>query len=165
MEVKRSIKEAFFVLGKLGSSQDGENFVQKLWEEANEAFEQIAPFVKRDPDGSVSAVWGAMSDFSLSFLPWEENFSKGLYLAGAEVTEDCPEVEGWTLWKIPGFESLCVKAEGEHSFQEGLSFLKERNLPLVGAVQELYLPKENGQCYLLFPIRKLKGSQASLEEI
>lgn len=33
-------------------------------------------------------IWGAMSDCSHSFLPWEDGFSKGVYLAGVECTEE-----------------------------------------------------------------------------
>ena len=77
-------KEAFSVLGKEGSTQQGPGFIQALWEDANGHFAQIAHLAKRDGQGNLLGVWGAMTDMSRSFLPWEENFQKGLYLAGVE---------------------------------------------------------------------------------
>lgn len=50
MEIKKCIKEVFSVIGKEGST--------------NEA-------------GNIGGIWGAMSDFSHSFKPWEENYSPG----------------------------------------------------------------------------------------
>lgn len=48
---------------------------------------------KIDSDGNLVGIWGAMSDFTHSFRPWED-FSKGLYLAGVECTEDA-RCAGW----------------------------------------------------------------------
>lgn len=80
-------KEAFSVLGKEGSTQQGPGFIQALWEDANGHFAQIAHLAKRDGQGNLLGVWGAMTDMSRSFLPWEENFQKGLYLAGVECVD------------------------------------------------------------------------------
>ena len=38
MKVKRCVKESFVVIGKEGSTLDGDGFIQKLWEDANGAF-------------------------------------------------------------------------------------------------------------------------------
>lgn len=78
-------KEAFAVIGKEGSTAEGEGFIQKLWQEANSHFEEVAPLAKRGPGGKLVGIWGAMTDFSRSFRPWEDGFCQGLYLAGGGV--------------------------------------------------------------------------------
>ena len=57
-------------------------------------------------EGNLLGIWGAMSDFSLSFMPWEDNFTQGLYLAAVECIDNAEAPEGWTKWRIPGFEYL-----------------------------------------------------------
>lgn len=54
---------------------------------------------KKDEKGNIVGIWGAMSDFSRSFKPWE-NFDKGLYLAGVECADDVEAPSGWTKWII-----------------------------------------------------------------
>lgn len=56
-------------------------------------------WILKDENGNISGIWGAMSDFSRSFQPWED-FSKGLYLAGVECNEDAEAPDGWTKWVI-----------------------------------------------------------------
>ena len=80
MEINKCVKKSFVVIGKEGSTEDGEGFIARLWEDANSHFQEIAHLVKRDKEGNIGGVWGAMSDLSRSFLPWEEGFTKGLYL-------------------------------------------------------------------------------------
>lgn len=155
MEIKRCIKESFSVIGKEGSTKDGNDFIRKLWEEANRHFDEIAPLAKREKDGAVSGIWGAMSDFSRSFQPWEDQYSQGLYLAGAEAADDAEAPEGWVKWTIPGYEYLYVKNTGENLFSEVIAYMKEEGLELAGAVQEFNCPKEQRQEYLCFPIRRL----------
>ena len=53
---------------------------------------------KKDENGNISGIWGAMSDFSHSFQPWED-FNKGLYLAGVECNDAAEAPEGWTKTK------------------------------------------------------------------
>lgn len=146
-------KEAFSVLGKEGSTQQGPGFIQALWEDANGHFAQIAHLAKRDGQGNLLGVWGAMTDMSRSFLPWEENFQKGLYLAGVECEDTAQPPAGWTKWTIPGFEYRVVE-QGPGAFAQALAALVEEGLPLAGAVQELTLPAA-GKEYLCFPVRKL----------
>ena len=95
-----------------------------------------------------------MSDASLSFLPWEEDFSRGLYLAGVECTEDAQPPKGWTKWVIPGYEYLVLENEGEESFSQGLRYLQENGLSLMGAVHDFTCPK-TGKGHLFFPVRRL----------
>ena len=71
-------KEAFVVIGKEGSTSDGEGFIRKLWDDANGHFSEVAHLAKKDAAGRLVGIWGAMSDFSHAFKPWEDvcHFSK-----------------------------------------------------------------------------------------
>ena len=102
------IKEAFIVIGKEGSTSDGEGFIQKLWNDANGHFSEVAHLAKKDANGGIVGIWGAMSDFSHSFKPWEDGFSKGLYLAGVECVDHAEAPDGmmqmvisvkWHIWQ------------------------------------------------------------------
>ena len=64
------IKKAFVVIGKEGSTLDGEGFIQKLWDDANSHFSEIAHLAKKDANGNLVGIWGTMSDMSHSFKPW-----------------------------------------------------------------------------------------------
>lgn len=97
-EIKKCIKGSFSVIGKEGSTNDGNGFVNKLWENANNRFNEIEGLAKKDEKGNILGIWGLMSDFSRSFKPWEENFTKGLYLAGAEVMDDAEAPDTWVKW-------------------------------------------------------------------
>lgn len=83
MKVNQVRKESFTVIGKEGSTLDGDGFIQKLWDDANAHFEEVAHLAKKDENGNICGIWGAMSDFSHSFMLWED-FTQGLYLAGVE---------------------------------------------------------------------------------
>ena len=72
------IKEKFVVIGKEGSTLDGEGFIQKLWDDANSHFSEVAHLAKKDANGGIVGIWGAMSDISRSFKPWEDGFSKAI---------------------------------------------------------------------------------------
>ena len=69
MKIEKIIKPAFSVIGKEGSTKDGEGFIQALWNEANAHFGEIAHLVKTDDSGAPVGVWGAMTDFSHSYKP------------------------------------------------------------------------------------------------
>ena len=155
MEFNKCIKESFSVIGKEGSTNDGNGFIQKLWQDANENFEEVSHLAKRDNEGNILGIWGAMSDLSGSFKPWEDNFTKGLYLAGVEVNDDAIPPKGWTKWVIPSYEYIYVKCDEDDIFSKVIKYLKDNNLQLVGAVNDFNCPEENGQLYMFFPIRKL----------
>ena len=104
MKIERCTKKSFTVIGKEGSTMDGAGFIQKLWEDANSHFNEVEGLAKRDKNANFVGFWGAMSDLSHSFRPWEDNFSKGLYLAGVECADDVETPEGWVKWIIPGYE-------------------------------------------------------------
>ena len=152
--MERIIKPAFAVIGMEGSTADGPGFIPALWEKANSRFPEVAALAKTNKDGSLCGVWGAMSDLSRSFRPWEEDFTRGLYLAGVEVRDDAQPPEGWVRWDIPGFEYIRVERDNQFCFSRGLAYLREAGLSLVGAVHDFTDPAM-GTGYMLFPIRKL----------
>lgn len=149
--MERWSKPAFAVIGLEGSTADGEDFVQRLWEAANSRFGEVAHLAKTDADGSLCGVWGAMSDPSRAFRPWEEGFTKGLYLAGVEVRDDAVPPAGWVRWDVPGFEYLRVENDAPDVFPRTLAFLAEQGLPLAGAVQD-FTDSKTGKGYMLFPV-------------
>ena len=153
MVIETRIKEPFVVIGKEGSTSDGDGFIQRLWADANSHFEEVRHLAKKDTDGNIIGIWGAMSDFSRSFHPWED-FSKGLYLAGIECYDSAEAPSGWTKWTIPGYEYICVECENDDTFSKTLKYLKDEAIPLVGAVHDFTFP-QTGKSYMLFPIRKL----------
>ena len=157
MKIEKCIKPSFTVIGKEGSTSDGAGFIQRLWENANSHFSKIQKLAKRNAGGELCGVWGAMSDFSHSFRPWENNFSQGLYLAGAECVDDAEAPEGWTKWVIPGYEYLRVERENENSFYEMIEYLSENNISLAGAVHDFTDPK-TGKNYMYFPIKEITRS-------
>ena len=154
MKIEKRIKTAFAVIGKEGSTADGPGFIQKLWAEANAHFSEVQPLAKRDENGRLVGIWGAMTDCSRSYKPWEDNFSRGLYLAGVECAGDAQAPEGWTKWKVPGYEYLRAEAEDEAVFSRVLDYMRANGLSFVGADQDFSCPA-TGKDYMLFPIRVL----------
>lgn len=150
MEAERIIKPSFAVIGLEGSTRDGRDIVKQLWENANARFAEIEALALRGADGGLMGIWGAMSDFSRSYKPWDNGFSEGLYLAGIEADADAEPPEGFTKWILPGFEY--VRADG--SFADGLEYLDSRGLHMIAAAQDFTDPK-TGKNYILFPIRRL----------
>ena len=152
MKIEKISKDSFVVIGKEGSTQDGEGFIQKLWEDANAHLDAVAHLAKRDESGNLVGIWGAMTDFSRSFKPWAD-FNKGLYLAGAECKDEAEAPEGWTKWVLPAYDYLVVECEGENTFSDMLQYMKENNIPLAGAVYDFSCP-QTGKDYMFFPVRK-----------
>ena len=148
------MKESFVVIGKEGSTRDGEGFIQRLWQDANSHFDQVAHLAKYDSQGNLVGVWGAMSDFSRSFQPWEEGFTQGLYLAGVECEDNAEAPAGWTRWVLPACEYVQVDNTAGDAFLRGLAYLRAQGLTLAGAVQDLTDPM-TGRASMLFPIKRL----------
>lgn len=154
MNLNKCVKESFVVIGKEGTTEAGEGFIQRLWEDANGHFHEIEQLAKKDDNGNLVGIWGAMSDLSHAFLPWEEGFTKGLYLAGVECTDTAEAPEGWTKWVIPSYEYLYVECENENTFSQVISYMNENGIALVGAAHEFTCP-ETGKNYIFFPIRTM----------
>ncbi len=154
MAVLHILKPRFTVIGIEGSTDDGEGFIEKLWNEANSRFSEIEALCKRDGDGSFTGFWGAMTDFTRSFKPWED-FSKGLYLAGAECADEAVPPKGWTKWTVPSFEYLCFGCE-EFSFSQAIEHVKENGFSVAGAVHDFTDPR-TGKGYIYVPIKRIDG--------
>ena len=152
--VMRMTKPAFTVIGQAGSTDDGDGFIARLWEIANARFPEITHLVRTDENGVPVGIWGCMTDMSGQFLPWEDSFSRGRYLAGAECRTDAVVPHGWTVWSIPGFVYLMTENADPDTFSRMLAYLSEQNIPLVGAVQE-YTQPASGKSYLCFPVERL----------
>ncbi len=153
MNIERCEKKSFAVIGKEGSTLDGAGFIQKLWDNANSHFAEVQHLAKKDENGNLVGIWGAMSDFSRSFDPWE-NFEKGLYLAGVECNDNAEAPDGWTKWVIPGYEYIYAECENDDTFSNTIKYLKDNNIPLAGAVHDFTCP-QTGKNYMFFPIGKL----------
>lgn len=151
MKMEKRIKPSFSIIGKEGSTLDGQEFIQKLWEDANAHFSEVQPLAQKDENGHLVGIWGAMSDYTRSFRPWEDNFSKGLYLAGVECVDEAQAPNGWTKWTIPGYEYLCVEVESENAFSNTLAYMNANGIDLVGAVHDFTCPL-SGKNYMFFPI-------------
>lgn len=154
MKVERCVKESFVVIGKEGSTLQGEGFIQRLWDNANSHFNEVEKLAKKDNNGNIVGIWGAMSDFSHSFQPWEEEFTKGMYLAGVECLNDSKPPKGWAKWIVPTYEYLYVECMDIDIFPKMINYLRTENIPLVGAVHDFTCP-QTGKNYMFFPIRKL----------
>lgn len=157
MEIKKCVKESFCVIGKEGSTNDGEGFIQRLWDDANSHYGEVASLAKKDDKGNPVGYWGAMSDLDRKFEPWKDNFSRGLYLAGVEANGNVEVPKGWTKWNIPSYEYLYIKVEEDthNTFAYVIKYLKENGMDLAGAVNDFICPEENGQLYMFFPIKKI----------
>ena len=151
MNANRCVKESFVVIGKEGSTDEGEGFIQRLWADANSHFHEVAHLAKKDADGNLVGIWGAMTDFSRSFKPWEDGFSRGLYLAGVECAPDAEAPAGWSKWVIPSFEYVYAECDCETIFPDMIRYLQEKELSLAGAVHDFTNPA-TGKTYMFFPI-------------
>ncbi len=154
LRITRMEKPSFSVIGKAGSTDDGDGFIAGLWDDANAHFSEIAHLVLTDKTGAPCGIWGCMTDFSGQFLPWENHFSRGLYLAGAECAPDTAPPDGWCKWTVPGFVYLIAENTEPDVFSRMISYLSENRIPLVGAVQE-YTQPACGKSYLCFPVERL----------
>jgi len=158
MEIKLVDLPAITVIGKQGLCTAENNIAQQLWQEANAHFQEVAALGKRNPDGSYVGFWGAMSDESLSFRPWTQQFTRGLYLAGVETPADAAAPEGWCKWVLPARKYLVVDVEpgryGEVFRQVINKILPENGMKLAGAVCDHTEPA-TGKDQLFFPVETL----------
>lgn len=86
MEIKTCVKESFSVIGKEGSTKDGAGFVQKLWEDANSHFNEIAHLAKKRMNMEISAAYGEQC---LTFLALSNH-------GGIILRRDCT----WRAWRL-----------------------------------------------------------------
>ena len=129
--------------------------VQTLWQQAESNFNEVADIGMKNADGSFVGFWGAMSDETMAFMPWSDDFSTGLYLAGIEVYEDTVVPEGWVKWVMPARKYLVTDVTPD-SYAEMFgsvinSLIPELGMKLVGAVCDFTEPA-TGQNKLFFPV-------------
>ena len=143
------------IIGKEGLCTKEKNIVQDLWRQANSHFGEIADLGMKNADGSFVGFWGAMSDETLSFLPWTDDFSRGSYLAGIEVYEDTPVPDGWAKWVMPARKYLVTEVTPESSgeiFRHVINdLIPGLGMKLAGAVCDFTEPA-TGQNKLFFPV-------------
>ena len=153
-EPRREVLSTFWVMGREGSTEEGEGLVRRLWDEAQARFSEIEPLILHDASGRPAGVWGCMSSMDRRFAPWEEGFTRGLYLAGAECPADAQPPEGWTKWQVPGFEYLVFPGGGPEAFSLAMAYLRGNGMSLCGAQQDHTNPV-TGQNEMFFPVRRL----------
>lgn len=153
MKIDRCVMPAFAVIGKEGSTVDGPEFINRLWEDANSHFDEVASLAARDEQGNLLGIWGAMSDMSRTFQPWEEGFSKGLYLAGVQCDLEQEPPAGWTKWVIPAYEYLYTECGEPDTFRKVLEYMQQNGMKLAGAVHDFICP-QTGKNFMFFPIGK-----------
>ncbi len=162
--MEKVYKKAFCVIGKPGSTEDGEGFVARLWADANSHFGEVEALAARDENGGLLGFWGAMTDMNFTFAPWTDNFTVGRYLAGVECDTDAFPPKGWKKWIVPGFEALKVKVESENTFAETLKYMEENGLTLGGAVHDFTDPS-TGENYMFFPLSLDNSKREMIREV
>ena len=158
MDVKIVDLPEIAIIGKEGFCTEEENIVQYLWKQANENFGEVAELGMKEKDGSFVGFWGAMSDETMSFMPWTNGFSRGYYLAGVEVYKETEAPKGWKKWILPARQYLVMEVEAERYmeiFKDGLmNQIPSRKKKLRGAVCDFTEPS-TGKNFLFFPIEDL----------
>ncbi len=143
------------IIGQEGFCTKEKNEAQNLWKQANLRFSEIADLGMKNADGSYVGFWGAMSDETMSFLPWTENFTKGFYLAGIEVYENTASPDGWVKWVMPARKYLVIEVNTdsyEETFRNVINHLiPELGMKLAGAACDFTEPA-TGQNKLFFPV-------------
>lgn len=152
-------KPSFTVIGKLGRgmAKDAFAWIPPLWQAANGSFAEVSSLAKRDAEGNLVGVWGAMSDVDERFAHWGE---EGNYLAGVEAVDGAVAPEGWTGWVLPAFRYVavpCTLDQYKETMNRILSdYLPSRRYTIVGAIQEYYRPGDkDGELSLYFPIERM----------
>ncbi len=162
MRLERCFIGDVIVIGLESEVREGENTVVRLWREANARFHEVEGLAQRDAQGNLRGVWGAMSDFSRAFKPWEQRFTAGLYLAGVQCPAYAVPPAGWNKWLVPGGAYACARQEGERFFARALEELAAQKMTLRGAAQEYICPRTS-EMYVLFPIwEELDGERVHL---
>lgn len=151
---------AFYVIGKMGQGnvENIKAWIPPLWAAASGNVNEIAEQIKRATNGQPLGIWAIMSDYSESFMPWD--ITGGKYLAGFEAYDDSSAPEGWTKWRVPGYEYIVIETSlaeyGEAFIYTIATLLPEKGLTLAGAVHERYpSPDDPSIVELYFPVHHL----------
>ena len=146
------------IIGKEGFCTEEANIVQELWQQANENFDEVSELGMKEKDGSFVGFWGAMSDETMSFMPWTNNFTRGYYLAGIEVNKDAEAPEGWKKWVMPARKYLVTEVMFEQYMEIFMDVLKNqlRSRRMILSVAACdYTEPSTGKNYIFFPIKEL----------
>ena len=159
MNITRVNLPEIAIIGKQGLCTKDNNLAKELWIQANSHFAEVASLGMKEMDGSYVGFWGAMSDESMSYLPWTDNFSRGYYLAGIEVYRDTKVPDGWVKWILPSRTYLKVLVETGHYFEIFhnviQNIIKGMKMKLSGAVCD-YTKPATGMNYILFPVEDIE---------
>lgn len=154
MKIQRLRKDTFTVIGKQGTTADGEDFVNALWKKANEGADEIASLIKRDGKGIPVGFWGLRSSLETPFAEWKDG--EGLYLAGLEVKDDSFAPMGWSKWVVPAsvYVSIEVEKSIEAAVREVEAYVKKNKLIITGAYHEYMNALLPGRLILFFPVKE-----------
>ena len=102
--------------------------------------------------------WGAMSDETMSFMPWTNNFTRGYYLAGIEVNKEAQAPEGWKKWIMPARKYFVTEVMFENYMETFMEVLETeipaKNMRLSGAACD-YTEPSTGKNFIFFPVQDL----------
>lgn len=144
------------IIGREGFCTKEKNAARELWEQAKTRFIDVADIGMKNADGSHAGFWGAMSDETMSFMPWTDGFSRGFCLAGVEVYENTPVPAGWVKRIMPARKYLVAEVEPdscEETFKNVIdSLIPEPGMKLAGAVCDFTEPA-TGRNKLFFPVK------------
>lgn len=147
---------AFSVIGKLGSTQDGPDFINGLIKSANENFEEISSLVLKKADGSLKGVWGLMSGNLGKLEPWGNNFTEGQYLYGAECGDYAKAPEGWARWNVPArsyFVKITTIENYKKDFYDYVNYyIPVQGYKLIGAAFDREDPNNEKNISIYFPV-------------
>ena len=144
-------KDAFAVVGKAGQgvSDNPQEWILPLWNEANTHFSEIASMVCKSESG-VPSIWGAMNDKDESNKRWDD---VGKYMAGGETNVDAKVPEGWTKWTIPAQTYMVVPCTMKEYGEVFGKVTSDSSIQIVGTVHEHYPEPNNPNIVeLYFPI-------------
>lgn len=158
MDIKIVDLPEIAIIGKEGFCTEEANIVQNLWEQANENFDEVLEMGLKEKNGAFVGFWGAMSDETMSFMPWTNNFTRGYYLAGIEVHKDAQATEGWKKWIMPARKYLVTEVMFEKYMETFMKVIETeisiRNMKLSGAACD-YTEPSTGKNFIFFPVQDL----------
>lgn len=158
MDLKFKHLKSFSVIGKETSSIKGKNTSKEARDLTNQHFDEVKNLAQKDKHGQFVGFWGLMSSEKRDLSPWEDNFSKGLYLAGPQVSKDSIAPEGWVKRDVPERDYVYVEIENLSEYMNIFSsyvyfLLAFNRYELVGAAFD-YTSPTDGKNYIYFPVKK-----------
>gem|GEM_PF-73499 len=158
MELTIRHLDEFAIIGKMGSTDESADLVKNLWSQTSSHLQEVYSIASKDKSDRLIGFWGGMSSFKKDLAAWEDNFSKGLYLAGVQAAKDASAPTGWEKWTIPSRDYAVAEvpdlAKYKDTFFSYVYFLLPYNrYQLIGAAFDFNDPKDNKN-YIYFPVEK-----------